>query len=74
MAILVMIASINVIFFNKLITQNTHAELACLTMKTSGAACDQNAALALSLHLWQEDLDCLDGTQKVNFQNLPHRV
>lgn len=31
-------------------------------MKPSSAAGDQNAALALSLHLWQESLDSLDGT------------
>lgn len=35
---------------------------ALLTMKASGAASDQNASLALSLHLWQECLDGLDGT------------
>lgn len=45
-----------------------------LTVKPSGTAGDQNAALALSLHVRQESLDGLNGAQEVNLQNLPHRV
>lgn len=45
-----------------------------LTVKPSGAAGYQNAALALSLHVRQESLDGLDGTKEIDLQNLPHRV
>lgn len=47
---------------------------ACLTVKPSGAARDQNAALVLSLHVWKESLDGLDGSKEVDLHNPPYRV
>lgn len=35
-------------------------------MKPSCAAGDQNAALTLSFHFWQENLNGLDGAQKID--------
>lgn len=43
-------------------------------MKPSGAARDQNPALTLFFHSWQEHLHGLDGAKKVDLQNIPHWV
>lgn len=44
----------------------------CLTVKPPGAARYQNVTLSPSLHVWQERLDCLDGTEEIDLQDLPH--
>lgn len=48
--------------------------LVYLTVKPSSAARYQNVTLAPSLHVWQESLDCLDGTEEIDLEDLPHRV
>ncbi|TNN40793.1 hypothetical protein EYF80_049033 [Liparis tanakae] len=56
--------------------QYVHAarKRARLTLKPSGAAGDQDAASAPSLHAGQESLDGLDGPEEVDLQDPPHGV
>lgn len=63
-AILSMTVSGNIYYF--------HQTLIYLTVKPPGAASYQNVTLSPSLHVWQESLDCLDGTQEIDLEDFPH--
>lgn len=53
-------------------SKSFHQSLIYLTVQPPGAASYQNVTLAPSLHVWQESLDCLDGPQEIDLEDVPH--
>lgn len=53
---------------------NISVKTAQLTVKPTVAAGDQDVASALSLHVGEESLDGLDGTQEIDLHDPPCRV